>query len=87
MTVTIARCPEHGLHGDREECFVCGGPVEQVRIVPIDDEAIDRASRALFERDVKRSSIGPSNREQIWERVAREYRAQASAALIAAGVA
>lgn len=26
----IARCPEHGLHGDRIDCFVCQGPVEQV---------------------------------------------------------
>lgn len=28
--VYIAECPEHGLHGEREDCFVCGGPVEQV---------------------------------------------------------
>jgi len=26
----IARCPVHGLHGERTECFECGGPVEQV---------------------------------------------------------
>lgn len=32
--VHIARCPEHGLHGQRTECFVCGGPVEQVPMVP-----------------------------------------------------
>jgi hypothetical protein len=30
----IARCPEHGLHGERTECYVCGGPVEQVEMVP-----------------------------------------------------
>jgi len=29
-TVHIARCTEHGLHGERTECFVCAGPVEQV---------------------------------------------------------
>ena len=29
-TVLIACCPEHGLHGERTECFVCGGEVEQV---------------------------------------------------------
>lgn len=34
MTVNIARCPEHGLHGQRIECHVCGGPVEQVPMVP-----------------------------------------------------
>lgn len=32
--VEIARCPIHGLHGERTECFVCGGPVEQVPMVP-----------------------------------------------------
>jgi hypothetical protein len=35
-SVDIARCPEHGLHGQREECFVCGGPVEQVPVVEVD---------------------------------------------------
>lgn len=33
----IARCPEHGLHGERTECFECGGPVEQVAMVPLTD--------------------------------------------------
>jgi hypothetical protein len=33
--VHIARCPEHGLHGRRDECFVCGGHVEQVAMVPV----------------------------------------------------
>jgi hypothetical protein len=36
--VYIARCPEHGLHGERTECFVCGGEVEQVAMVEISDE-------------------------------------------------
>lgn len=35
-TVEIARCPEHGLHGERTECFVCGGDVERVPMVPLD---------------------------------------------------
>jgi hypothetical protein len=34
QTIHIARCPEHGLHGERKECFVCGGAVEQVAMVP-----------------------------------------------------
>lgn len=34
-TVYIARCPEHGLHGCRQECFECRGPVEQVPMVEI----------------------------------------------------
>lgn len=33
--VSIARCREHGLHGERTECFICGGPVEQVAMVPV----------------------------------------------------
>lgn len=33
--LTIARCPEHGLHGCRDTCFECGGPVEQVAMVEV----------------------------------------------------
>jgi hypothetical protein len=44
QSVTIARCPEHGLHGERTECFVCGGPVEQIEMVPVND-----ASERVFE--------------------------------------
>jgi hypothetical protein len=33
--VYIARCPEHGLHGCRETCHDCGGPVEQVPMVEV----------------------------------------------------
>lgn len=33
--VSIARCAEHGLHGERTACFVCGGPVEQVAMAPL----------------------------------------------------
>lgn len=29
----VARCDEHGLHGERTECFVCGGRVEQIPMV------------------------------------------------------
>lgn len=35
--VKVARCPEHGLHGQRETCFDCGGPVEQVEMVPFEE--------------------------------------------------
>lgn len=35
--VNIARCAEHGLHGERTECFVCAGPVEQVPMRPVVD--------------------------------------------------
>lgn len=35
VAVCIARCPEHGLHGERIACFVCDGQVEQVEMVPV----------------------------------------------------
>lgn len=31
----IAKCPTHGLHGQRTECFVCDGPIEQVPMIPV----------------------------------------------------
>lgn len=36
-TIDIAYCPEHGLHGERERCFVCDGPVVRVPVVPLSD--------------------------------------------------
>lgn len=33
----IAYCPEHGLHGERDHCFACGKPVQQIRMIPADD--------------------------------------------------
>lgn len=41
----IAYCPEHGLHGERDECFVCHRLVEQVQMVPVHTAA--KAWRAL----------------------------------------
>lgn len=37
----IAWCPEHGLHGARDTCFECGKPVEQIRMVPLDEQGED----------------------------------------------
>lgn len=34
---TIARCPDHGLHGARRTCVVCEGEVEQVAMVALTD--------------------------------------------------
>jgi hypothetical protein len=36
ITANIANCPTHGLHGEREECYVCGQRVEQI---PLTDTA------------------------------------------------
>lgn len=44
----IACCPEHGLHGQREECFVCGGAVEQVAVVPV-EESLTLESRICLD--------------------------------------
>ncbi|MFL5313059.1 MAG: hypothetical protein ACJ79H_21715 [Myxococcales bacterium] len=38
--VLIARCPVHGLHGDRHFCYACGGPVERVPMLPVTREEI-----------------------------------------------
>lgn len=35
ITANVARCPEHGLHGSRTDCHVCGGPVEQILMVDV----------------------------------------------------
>lgn len=37
--VYIAWCPEHGLHGQRQECFACGGEVERVPMMGVDGTA------------------------------------------------
>lgn len=34
--IYIAKCSEHGLHGERDECFDCGKPVDQVGFVRAD---------------------------------------------------
>ena len=53
--VNIARCPTHGLHGERTECFVCGGEVEQVRMVPAGDtDASERKSYLIGRYDMLR---------------------------------
>lgn len=53
----IARCPEHGLHGRRDSCFECGGPVEQVTVVA--------------EREIREaiSWMGPHGQRSILERL------------------
>lgn len=39
--VNIARCPDHGLHGERDTCFICDGPVEQVPMVEVSAPTMD----------------------------------------------
>ncbi len=51
VVVTIARCPEHGLHGERTECFVCGGEVEQVRMVELRLDQHDRWPRLTDDQE------------------------------------
>jgi hypothetical protein len=33
--VFVAHCPEHGLHGERDTCFVCGGSVQHVPMIHV----------------------------------------------------
>jgi hypothetical protein len=53
----VAYCSEHGLHGERSECFVCGGEVEQVAMVAAEDALI--GPETLFCLDCE-GRAGPS---------------------------
>lgn len=48
----FARCPEHGLHGERDDCFVCSGPVEHVPMV-----TAEQFRRVQAQRDELRQVI------------------------------
>lgn len=50
-TIEFARCPEHGLHGQRARCFECGAECEQVRMVPLAE-----VERVVQERDQLRAA-------------------------------
>lgn len=51
--VTIAWCPEHGLHGGRETCFDCGGEVVRVPMWQTTRGDLEDRVRAL-RREVNR---------------------------------
>jgi hypothetical protein len=61
--VEIARCSEHGLHGERQECFVCGGPVEQIQMVP----KADLEDLITFCKRVRKGSV-INGRQELEER-------------------
>lgn len=50
----IARCPEHGLHGQRQECHECGGDVDQVPMVEVRgmDDGVEELRSRLKTIDV-----------------------------------
>lgn len=58
--VYIARCPTHGLHGERTECFVCGGPVERVAMVPVSRQP-EREPMAIPLEDGSYASCMPAS--------------------------
>lgn len=61
-TVDIAYCPEHGLHGERERCFVCEQPVLRVQVRPTgvvrDTERPDEKSATVDLMGPLRRSLG-----------------------------
>lgn len=57
--VHIARCAEHGLHGCRTECFVCGADVEQVPMVPLAEYERVKAENDRFWAAVKKEMDRP----------------------------
>lgn len=46
----IAWCDEHGLHGARDRCFECSKPVEQIRMLPL-DELLERIQAELHSEE------------------------------------
>lgn len=72
--VHIARCPEHGLHGCRQECFVCGGPVEQVPMVEVDGRVCARPECGRSLRGMRTDAVWCS--EACRKRDAREHPAE-----------
>jgi hypothetical protein len=40
-TIKIACCDQHGLHGQRNSCFECGGPVAQIEFVSLSDHRVE----------------------------------------------
>jgi hypothetical protein len=57
--IHIARCPEHGIHGERDECFVCGGPVQKLPMVDAFTlvEAIQRTAEAMSALGVAQAAM------------------------------
>lgn len=55
----IARCPEHGLHGARTECYECGGPVERVLMVELAE------GESVFDRDKVTEVV--RSRHRLWK--------------------
>jgi hypothetical protein len=64
--VHVARCPEHGLHGERSECFVCGGEVEQVPLVPLSALAAVEADLAEARRENERLRASMRDLAEEW---------------------
>jgi hypothetical protein len=53
--VKIARCEIHGLHGERERCYVCDRPCEQVEMVEASE--VERLQTVVDEINQLRSNV------------------------------
>lgn len=58
--VHIARCEEHGIHGQRATCFACGGHVQQLPMVHVADliESAQRNAEVLSALNVALLALG-----------------------------
>jgi hypothetical protein len=56
LSATIAWCPEHGLQGDRDECFKCGRQVEEVELVALADYRLMQRHAAEQENAARRQA-------------------------------
>lgn len=50
----IAKCAEHGLHGERDDCFVCGEPVAMIGYVRADLHLQVHSARGRHEAEARR---------------------------------
>lgn len=51
--VKIAYCSEHGLHGQRDTCFECGAPAQQIPMVQASRLAGAQARATTLEKELR----------------------------------
>ena len=73
--VCIARCAEHGLHGRRQECFICGKRVEQVPVVLLENFEKARERIAFQLSKWQAGLLNEEFAQERWDNMNRAHRA------------
>lgn len=63
--VHIARCPQHGLHGERDTCFECGRAVDQVPMVELGPDFRFGPNSLIVDRD--RAVAMARENQKLWK--------------------